>query len=241
MELQPLFRWRMERSVGTCSTTSVPGSVAARGGRRTRLYGRRTGRRNYRRPLAASQLSEPRRRAGEWWDRRSLGRVALKLLFGDGVLAVWRAPNFERVYDLTERVIPADVLALPTPAPEDAQRELIALAARCMGVATVADLADYFWMRVPAARPRVAELVEDGHLTKTAVEGWSQPAYLPVGARSRALRRRDQIRFPLSIHSYWPCRVQSGFSISIIELRFTSPVPTVPTAITSCPCYGAIN
>jgi uncharacterized protein YcaQ len=192
VESQPLFRWRMERS-----RQDMLDNIGARERRRTW----RAAHADYmaavlaevtdRGPLAASQLSEPRRRAGEWWDRRSLGRVALELLFGDGVLAAWRAPNFERVYDLTERVIPADVLALPTPAPEDAQRELIALAARCMGVATVADLADYFWIRVPAARPRTAELVEDGLLTKTSVEGWSQPAYVPVGARPTALRRRD--------------------------------------------------
>ncbi len=144
-------------------------------------------------PLAASQLSEPRRRTGEWWDRRSLGRVALELLFSDGVLAAWRAANFERIYDLTDRVIPAEVLALPTPGPEDAQRELIALAARCMGVATVADLADYFWMRVAAARRRVVELVDDGRLTPISVEGWAQPAYLPAGVRPTAVRRRTQL------------------------------------------------
>jgi uncharacterized protein YcaQ len=143
-------------------------------------------------PLAASQLSEPRRRTGEWWERRSLGRVALELLFGDGDLAAWRGANFERIYDLTERVIPAAVLASPTPTPEAAQRELIAVAARSMGVATVADLADYFWMRVTAARPRVAELVEDGRLAKVSVEGWAQPAYVATDQLPTArLRRRD--------------------------------------------------
>jgi uncharacterized protein YcaQ len=192
VQLQPLLRWRMERS-----RQDMVDNIGARERRRTW----RAAYADYmaavlaevteRGPLAASQLSEPRRRTGEWWDRRSLGRVALELLFGDGVLAAWRAANFERIYDLSERVIPAEVLALPTPDQEDAQRELIALAARCMGVATVADLADYFWMRVPAARPRVAELVDDGRLTRTSVEGWSQPAYLPAGVRPTALRRRD--------------------------------------------------
>jgi uncharacterized protein YcaQ len=192
MELQPLFRWRMERSrhdlldnAGASARrrawrvthadymAAVLSEVADRG------------------PLAASQLSEPRRRTGEWWDRRSLGRVALELLFSDGVLAAWRGPNFERVYDLTERVVPAEVLALPTPSPEAAQRELMALAAGCLGVATVADLADYFWLRVPAARSRVTELVEDGRLSKVSVEGWGQPGYMVAGAVPSAPRRRD--------------------------------------------------
>jgi uncharacterized protein YcaQ len=191
VELQPLFRWRMERS-----RQDLLDNVGAR--ERRRAW--RAAHADYmaavlaevieRGPLAASQLSEPRRRTGEWWDRRSLGRLALEFLFGDGVLAAWRGVNFERIYDLTERIIPAEVLALPTPAPEDAQRELIALAARCMGVATVADLADYFWMRVPAARPRVSELVDEGRLAKVSVEGWSQPAYMAPGALAVSPRRR---------------------------------------------------
>lgn len=192
VELQPLFRWRMERS-----RQDLVDNAAAR--ERRRAW--RAEHADYvaavlaevveRGPLAASQLSEPRRRTGEWWGRRSVGRVALEQLFGDGALAAWRAPNFERVYDLAERVIPAEVLALPTPAAEDAQRELVLLAARCLGVGTVADLADYFWLRVPSARPRVAELVEDGRLSRVSVEGWSQPAFVATDAAVAAPRRRE--------------------------------------------------
>jgi uncharacterized protein len=192
LELQPLFRWRMDRS-----RQDLLDNVGAR--ERRRAW--RAAHAEYiaavlaevtdRGPLPASQLSEPRRRTGQWWERRSLGRVALELLFGDGALAAWRSPNFERVYDLTEKVIPAEVLALPTPAPEEAQRELIALAARCLGIATAADLADYFWMRVLAARPRMDELVEDGTLSKVSVEGWSQPAYMVTGTVPTVSRRRE--------------------------------------------------
>jgi uncharacterized protein YcaQ len=140
--------------------------------------------------LAASQLADPRRRLGEWWDRRREGRVALEMLFTDGVLAAWRTANFERVYDLRERVIPPEVLARPTPAAEESQRELLAIAARCLGVATIRDLADYFWLRPPVAKQRVGELVEEGRLTPVAVEGWRHQAYVPLDPRPRAPRRR---------------------------------------------------
>ena len=140
-------------------------------------------------PLAASQLSDPRRRAGEWWERRSSGRLALEYLFGAGELAAWRSPGFERIYDLTERVIPAAVLDLPTPSEEEAQRELLAIAARALGVATVRDMADYFWIRPPMARLRVQELVEDGRLIPVEVEGWKQPAFTLPGTRGRRPRR----------------------------------------------------
>lgn len=140
-------------------------------------------------PLAASALSEPRRRKGEWWDRRSDGRRALELLFAQGLLAAWRSVSFERIYDVTERVIPEVVLAAPVPTAEEAERELVALAAGALGVATVVDLADYFWIRPGSARARVRELVEAGRLTEVAVEGWRQAAYVAPAARPRRPRR----------------------------------------------------
>jgi uncharacterized protein len=192
LSLHPLFRWRMEHS-----RDDLVHSAKAREWRRAW----RSEHRDYlaavlaevseHGPMAASQLSEPRRRTGQWWDRRSLGRLALELLFSDGILAAWRNANFERVYDLAERVVPTAVLELATPSVEDAQRELVAIAARCMGVATAADLADYFWLRLPVARARIAELVEQGRLSKGTVEGWPQPAYLGSDAVLRSARRRD--------------------------------------------------
>lgn len=140
-------------------------------------------------PLAASQLSEPRRRVGEWWDRRSDGRRALELLFAEGILAAWRSASFERIYDVPERVIPPEALGAPVPTLEDAERELLLLAAGALGVATAADLADYFWIRLPSARRRVSELVESGRLVQVSVEGWRQPGYVTPEARPRRPRR----------------------------------------------------
>ncbi len=101
VELYPLFRPRMERL--TNDAIHSPASE-----RRRRNW--RAANATYleavlaeieeRGALAASQLTDPRRRLGEWWDRRSDGRVALEMLFTDGVLAAWRTANFERVYDL---------------------------------------------------------------------------------------------------------------------------------------------
>src|SRR5207244_11616643 len=90
------------------------------------------------------QLIDRRCRNGEWWDRRSLGRLALEYLFAKGELAGWRNRAFERVYDLPERVIPDAVRAQPTPPADEAQRRLLMLAARSLGAATVRDLANYY-------------------------------------------------------------------------------------------------
>ncbi|HLN16323.1 MAG TPA: crosslink repair DNA glycosylase YcaQ family protein [Acidimicrobiales bacterium] len=134
-------------------------------------------------PLAASQLQDPRRRQGEWWGRRSDGRRALEFLFDRGELAAWRTSSFERVYDVPERVIPAEVLAQPTPTPDGAQRALLLLAARALGVATSGDLAHYYVLRPSVVKARVAELVEGGELQAVEVEGWTDTAYVVPGTK----------------------------------------------------------
>jgi uncharacterized protein YcaQ len=190
VELHPLLRWRMQRW-----RDDLVDSEAAQERRRawradhSKYIASVLAEVTERGPLAASGLSEPRRQSGQWWDRRSTGRRALELLFGDGVLSAWRSANFERIYDLTERVVPAAVLDMPTPAESDAQKELIALAADCLGVATEVDLADYFWLRPQRARLLVAELVGEGRLVQVNVEGWPRPAYVVPGVRPKSPKR----------------------------------------------------
>ena len=103
--------------------------------------------------------------------------------FGRGTLAVAdRLPNFARRFDLAERVIAPQHYRRSVER-EDAQRELLRLAARAHGVATADDLADYYRMSVPEARPRIDELVAEGELRAVQVEGWRGAAYLHAQAR----------------------------------------------------------
>jgi uncharacterized protein YcaQ len=107
----------------------------------------------------------------------TIQRAVLEAHFGRGHLAVAdRRPNFGRSYDLAERVIPTEHHGR-TMDRADAQRELLRRAARAHGIATAADLADYFRMPVPQARPRLAELTATGDLQEVRVEGWREPAY----------------------------------------------------------------
>ena len=134
-------------------------------------------------PLAASDLDSGTGKTGPWWGW-SDAKFAMEWLFfaGEATTATRRGA-FERVYDLTERVLPAEVLALPTPEPADAQRKLLRIASRALGVATAGDLRDYFRLPVGDTKARMAELVEAGDLLPVSVEGWKNSAYLDPAAR----------------------------------------------------------
>jgi uncharacterized protein YcaQ len=143
-------------------------------------------------PLKASDL-EGRRpdRPGAMWNWHD-GKIALEWLFFTGeVTATHRTTAFEKVYDLTERVLPPEILRAPTPDPADAVRELVRTAATALGVATERDLRDYFRLRPAAARQAIDELAEAGELLPVEVAGWRAPAWLdPAARRPRWIRSR---------------------------------------------------
>jgi uncharacterized protein YcaQ len=145
-------------------------------------------------PIRARDTGHERKNpvAGEMWNWHE-GKVALEALFFTGAIGAWRRINFERHYDLIERILSPELLAAPVPTREQAHRELTRLAARALGVATVADLGDYWRITQTELMPRVAELVTDGELIPVDVAGWDAPGYLwhqarrPRSVKTRAL------------------------------------------------------
>jgi uncharacterized protein YcaQ len=135
-------------------------------------------------PLKASDIDEPKPdRPGAMWNWHA-GKLALEWLFFAGAItATHRTTSFEKVYDLTERVLPAEILQIPTPDPADAVRELVRTAARALGVATERDLRDYFRLRPEATRAAITELAYAGELRPVEVAGWGAPAWLDAEAR----------------------------------------------------------
>lgn len=135
-------------------------------------------------PLTTQDLPEmagPKRRPGDW--HRSMPRWALEHHFGSGELAVAdRLPNFQRVYDLPERLIDSEY-RLRSHSREESQRELLRLAANACGIGTARDLGDYFRMSAKDVLPRLDELEDEGAISKVDVEGWAEPAYLAKAAR----------------------------------------------------------
>lgn len=179
LELYPLFRWRMERAKrgeGTWGRlkryATEHQSLVTAALTQIREHG----------ALGAGELEAAGKSSGGWWGW-SQGKEILEWLFWTGEVTTARRRNFERLYDLTERVLPPAIFSAPTPSKEAAQRALMTIAARALGVATLRDLRDYFRLPAIDAAQRLQELVEEGVLTPVAVAGWKQQAYLSMQAR----------------------------------------------------------
>ena len=126
-------------------------------------------------PSSAGQLGSQKKK-GSWWSWSDT-KIALEWLFWVGAVAVSHRENFTRFYDLSERVLPAEILGSALPA-NQAQRELILKASRHLGVATAEDLVDYHRLPKIEGKKRVGELAEDKLLREVVVEGWGRPGYL---------------------------------------------------------------
>ncbi len=187
IDMQPLLRWRMARAdelawTGVARVARDEPELVRRVLELVRQQG----------PIRAADIGSPKRarQAGEMWNWNA-GKKALEYLFFAGQVTAERRVNFERLYDLPERVLPAAVLEMPTPPADEAQRELLLIAARRLGVATEPDLGDYFRLPRAESKARLAELVEAGSLRTVAVKGWGAPAYAPADlAVPRRIRAR---------------------------------------------------
>ncbi|WP_028932933.1 winged helix-turn-helix domain-containing protein [Pseudonocardia spinosispora] len=140
-------------------------------------------------PIGAGALEQmlgagsgvPRPKGASWWERSEVKRIC-EFLFGTGQLTTGTRVNFQRLYDLPERVLPPEVLASPVDA-EEAARRLIGYAATALGVATEVELRDYYRMGPETCRTAIQELVDAGRLEQVEVRGWPKYGYRSPGAR----------------------------------------------------------
>lgn len=181
-KFQHLHRWRQsaygggldQRSIGVRKPEVVAGVLA---------QVKRRG------PLHLGDVEgRVKKKNAEWWDWDDT-KQALEHLFVTGQVAVTRRPDFGKLFDLPERVIPAEALAVPTPPDAEARKALVLQAARHLGIGTQQELAYFHWQNAAKVKPWLAELVEEGRLLQVAVEGWKRPAYLHPEVVERAPKR----------------------------------------------------
>lgn len=174
-------------------------------------------------PLAPSDLEDAGDRAGPWWGW-SKGKTALEYLFAKGRVTVAERRNFTRYYDVSERVIPSQHFgAEPVPRAE-AQRTLLMMAARSLGLGTATDLADYYRLPIGEARAAVADLAAAGELEEIEVEGWRNTAYLHPEASIP--RRVEEVRLlcPFDNLIFFRARVERLFGFHYrIEIYVPKP------------------
>jgi uncharacterized protein YcaQ len=120
----------------------------------------------------------------------------LDALFASGELVVADRVNFQRRYDLPERVLPREVLDAPVPSEEEAVKALIVKAVRARGALREFAIAEHvrpIWgflgedhrsrrIGAKAAQPYVEALVADGTLERVAVDDGGEPVVVEAGA-----------------------------------------------------------
>jgi uncharacterized protein YcaQ len=144
-------------------------------------------------PVRAADFEHPRKGSSGWWDWKPHKRH-LEGLFTDGRLMVRERRNFQRVYDLTRRVMPdwqdkRDLLTRP-----DAERRMLENSARSLGIFRPGWLADYYRLRHVALAPLLAEWQQRQQIIAVDVEGlgemWVHHSLAPLLDRARSGRLR---------------------------------------------------
>jgi uncharacterized protein len=178
VDLHPLLRWRMAKAdrgeagykrMRAYATEDRAKAMAVLD--RIRIDG----------PAAASDFEGHKGQTG-WWEWSDTKHRLEWLFWAGHISTATRRGSFERVYDLTERVLPAAILARTTPSTEVAHRALIEHAAAAHGVATGVDLRDYFRLSPDETSAAIQVLTEEGVLIPVEILGW-RTAYLHRDAR----------------------------------------------------------
>ena len=129
-------------------------------------------------PVRSAEFARTDGKAGGWWEWKPEKR-ALEHLFAAGELMISHRENFNRVYDLRERVL---ANALPgwedalAPNEQEVRRALALKAVRALGVALARWVPDYFRTPKRGSAVLLEELADEGSLLRATIE--DEPAYV---------------------------------------------------------------
>ena len=223
VELHPLLRWRMEAARRGEAWANVV-ETARKDARFVTVVREAVAERGASTAGELAELLRPRQRPkAAWWDWDDTKSV-LEYLFWTGEVTARRRPDFTRVYDLTERTLPPEVVGAETPTDDRAQSELLLRAARAMGVATAADLADYFRMKLATTAPLLQRLVRSKKLLMAEVEGWREPGYLDPEAPEPRVTKARALIAPFDSLIWYRPRVERLFAMNY-RVEIYTPAP----------------
>lgn len=119
---------------------------------------------------------EAERKHGSWFDWKP-AKIALEQLFQDGTLMVSERKGFQKVYDLTERVLPVDV-DTTLPSREEFADYLIRSTLRAHGLATHKDITHLQKGMRQVVEKQLKKLLKEGEIVPVNVEGVKEDYFI---------------------------------------------------------------
>ena len=150
--------------------------------------------------LTSSDFEDTRKKRGSWWDWKPAKR-ALEWLLDIGDLMVTERKNFQRAYDLTERILPNHVVC-EEPTPEDQIRFHITSSLRRLGLMRISDLTHKRTADGERIQGGIEGLVADGDVVALRLKG--DPDDLPYYALTEAWESSANSRVRDAIHILSP-------------------------------------
>ena len=113
---------------------------------------------------------------GNWWNWKE-EKIALEYLFYTGELMIRKRHNFQRIYDLRERVL-ADFDKIPDISVAASHDQFVLNTLQALGVTKADWIADYFRLKKADVNAALKRLEKGDRLLTVAVEGWKTPGYI---------------------------------------------------------------
>jgi uncharacterized protein len=139
-------------------------------------------------PLGSKDFDPPPgEKSGDWWSWKP-AKLALELLFWQGKLMISERRKFQKVYDLTERVLP-EAASVSEPSDEELSRWRIDRALSACGIAREKEIREYIFYRKKSLKTTLNEMVAEGSVTELALEGSDDHPYFAHTDTLDSLRR----------------------------------------------------
>lgn len=138
-------------------------------------------------PVRAADFERKGNKGNGWWDWKPEKRH-LEVLFTAGQLMVRERRNFQRVYDLAERVMPELNDERDLPSPDLARRDMVRASCRALGLVKTGWVADYYRLKRGKYDALLHQLADEGELLPVRVEGWQHGAFVHASLADELVR-----------------------------------------------------
>lgn len=138
-------------------------------------------------PVRAVDFERKGGKGNGWWDWKPEKRH-LEVLFTAGQLMVRERRNFQRVYDLAERVMPEWNDERDLPSPDLARRDMVRASCRALGLVKTGWVADYYRLKRGKYDALLHQLADEGELLPVRVEGWQHGAFVHASLADELVR-----------------------------------------------------